>query len=203
MSEEIKTHKPPCSVTKFGIDTQAYWASNPTGRLLVLVHGFNGKAGTTWLGLPQELIRQTGASGYDIISFGYDSVKQTAGESANQLHTFLDELFKDTAQIVNRSLDDNGLVNRRVAGFQYSHAVLTGHSLGACVIRRALLNQIQSGRNKWKTEIKLVWFAPAHRGAKLKLLLDAVALAIPGGYGKSVDATAKYYSPSLGNLEEG
>lgn len=203
VSDEIKSHTPPCSIKRFGIDTQAYWSLNPTGRLLVLVHGFNGMSGTTWLGLPQALILQTGANGYDIVSFGYDSVKQTASESANQLQSFLDKLFQNTTAIINRSLDDNGLTIRRAPQYTYSHVVLIGHSLGACVTRRALLNQIQSGRNKWNAEIRLVWFAPAHRGAKLKLLIDAVALAIPGGYGQSVDAAAKYYSPSLGDLDAG
>jgi len=196
------THTPPFKLDKFGKDTHAYWSLNPIGRLLVLVHGFNGAAGTTWLGLPQQLILQTEVAGCDIVSFGYDSVKQTGGESAMQLQIFLDKLFTETSRIINRSFDDNGSKVRRPENWKYGQIVLAGHSLGACVSRRALLNQIQAGRNKWEVEIRLVWFAPAHRGAKIKLLIDAVALAIPGGYKESLDGVSKYFSPALEDLEK-
>jgi hypothetical protein len=197
------THTPPFNLERFGIGTHAYWSLNPTGKLLVLVHGFKGAAGTTWLGLLQNLILQPQAAGCDIISFGYDSVRQTGGESAMELQIFLDKLFVKTSQVINQSFDDYGSKMRRPENWKYSQIVIAAHSLGACVSRRALLNQIQSGRNKWEVEIRLAWFAPAHRGAKIGALLCAVTNLIPSGLGKFIDVGAKYFSPALKDLEPG
>jgi pimeloyl-ACP methyl ester carboxylesterase len=200
MSDE--THMPPQCLPQ-GVNTQAYWSVRSASRLLLLVHGFSGSAEATWRGLPEQLMLHNEASGYDLISFGYDSLGLTADESANELHLFLDPLFTKTANLANRSIEqyDPGL--RRDGAWQYTHAIIAGHSLGACVARRALLNQLKAGSNKWMVKTKLIWFAPAHGGARITDLAGAVTGLLPGGLGNLILGSGKYRAPVLYDLERG
>lgn len=193
-----ETHMPPLDLP-FGDGTNVRWSKKPAGQLLVFVHGFKGGAVSTWGGYPDQLCLHPEASGYDVVRFGYDSVGQTAAESAGELQRFLDELLVDhTVRITNRSVEEYDASLKRKSDWRYNRLVLVGHSLGACVVRRAVLNQLRSGK-RWPMKKKLVWFAPAHRGARLMRLLTAVSVGIPIG---GLDAAAKFFSPVLGDLEE-
>jgi pimeloyl-ACP methyl ester carboxylesterase len=195
-----ETHLPPLDLP-YGNGTKARWAINPEGNLLVFVHGFKGSAVDTWKGFPSQLAPHAKIHGYDLVYFGYESVVQTAGESANQLHRFLDDVLTKTDRTVNKSLGGYDISFRREKEWAYKEVVLVGHSLGACVIRRAMLNQLQGGRNSWSIDgIKMLWFAPAHSGARIFRLLTAASLGFSVG---GLDSLATFFAPSLQDLSPG
>lgn len=193
------SYLPPLDLP-YGFGTQARWATEPNKKLIVFVHGFKGAAASTWGRLPDLVSMHPDAKGYDLVSFGYESVVQTAVESANQLHAFLDELLADSQKVVNRSIV-NGYDGdfQRKASWKYDKIVLVGHSLGACVVRRALLNHLRSGSGIWPNKIKLVWFAPAHCGARLFRLWAMVTLGLSVD---GLDKVATYFGPVLKDLAE-
>jgi pimeloyl-ACP methyl ester carboxylesterase len=196
---DAETHFPPLNL-RFGKGTQARWAIQPKNKLLVFTHGFNGAALNTWKGFPEQLAPHAKIHGYDIVYFGYESVAQTVGESANQLHTFLDEILTKTASTVNASLSEYDASQRRDKNWNYDEVVMVGHSLGACVIRRALLNQLQGGKHKWQPRIRMIWFAPAHGGARIFRLLTAAMLGFPVG---GLNKVATFLAPVLEELAPG
>jgi hypothetical protein len=185
----------------FGVESHAYWSTAPEPGLLLLVHGFGGHPRKTWSSLVTQLLAHQTTAGFDVVLFGYDSVTQTADESANDLHACLDALFAN-AKVANAGISryDGSLC--RGDGYRYKRAVFVGHSLGACVVRRAVLNQIRSGKDQWKSDIRLAWFAPAHRGAKVFRLIASVALGLGGGSQVGVLSPASYFAPSLTDLGE-
>src|ERR1051325_1531809 len=146
-----ESHLPPLELP-FGTGTKARWSKRPAGRLLVFVHGFKGAAITTWGDLPDRLCLRREATGYDVIRFGYPSLKGTASDNAAELQGFLDELLigKNIVGVVNQSIRSYEAAYLRPKSWKYSQVVLVGHSLGACVIRRAVLDQVRSGRSKWQ-----------------------------------------------------
>ncbi|HXJ59250.1 MAG TPA: hypothetical protein VNU68_21540 [Verrucomicrobiae bacterium] len=172
---------------------------SPQGRLLVFVHGFKGSAVDTWGGFPEQLCLHNEAKGYDLVCFGYDSARQTAGESANQLQKFLNELLFNTARVVNRSIEEYDSRLRRESKWNYKAMVIVGHSLGACISRRAMLNQLRSGTGRWPERTKLVWFAPAHCGARLFRLVTAATLGVSLEF---IDGVAAFAWPVLKDLQE-
>lgn len=196
---DAETHFPPLNL-RFGKGTQARWAIRPKNKLLVFAHGFNGAALDTWKGFPEQLAPHAKIHGYDIIYFGYESVAQTVGESANQLHIFLDEILTKTARTVNCSVSEYDASRRRAQNWKYNEVVMVGHSLGACVIRRALLNQLQGGKHQWQARIKMIWFAPAHGGARIFRLLTAAILGFPIG---GLNKVATFFAPVLEELAPG
>jgi hypothetical protein len=195
-----ETHSPPLNLGQ-SMESQVRWSKEPEGKLLVFVHGFRGSATQTWGGLPNLICLQKEAKGYDVVSFGYESVKLDAGHCANKLHVFLNRLLvKDPTQLINRNLKDWEQAPLRNAGFTYKKVVLVGHSLGACVIRRAFLNQLIAGDGIWPNAVKQIWFAPAHRGASALRLFAAVTLGIRGGLNLAIATT--YFARVLADLKE-
>jgi hypothetical protein len=197
-------HTPPLDIP-FGSGTKVRWAidaATPT-KLLVFVHGFKGAAITTWGSLPDELcVSSSKLDYYDIVRFGYPSVVQTASESAHELQRLLDKLLLSSTapSFVNRSLKQyDHSIKPRSPTWKYSSVVLVGHSLGACVIRRAVLNQLRSGKKKWPQKLKLIWFAPAHRGVRLFRLWSLVTVGVPL---QGIDKLASFFAPVLTDLAE-
>jgi pimeloyl-ACP methyl ester carboxylesterase len=181
---------------------KARWSKTLPKGLLVFVHGFKGAAISTWGTLPDQLCLDPRLANYDVIRFGYPSVVQTASESAQELQRLLNKLLlgPNPNEFVNKSIKQyNPYADPRPSGWVYESVVLIGHSLGACVIRRAVLNQLRSGQKKWPQKWKLIWFAPAHRGARLFRLWSLVTVGIPV---EGIDKIASFIAPVLADLAE-
>jgi triacylglycerol esterase/lipase EstA (alpha/beta hydrolase family) len=179
----------------------AYWSFKPGGKLIVFVHGFKGAAITTWIDFPGQLTLNKATQGYDMIFFGYDSVTQTAGESANDLQTCINDLLFKSSEVFNKSAENYDSDLRRPAGFCYDKLVLVGHSLGAVAIRAAMLAQLNGGKGSWPSATSIVLFAPAHKGAKIFRLLLAATLGMDRVV--AIGKGATFFAPVLKDLKEG
>jgi triacylglycerol esterase/lipase EstA (alpha/beta hydrolase family) len=199
-----KAHTPPLEFT-FGVKTataKARWSKVAPNGLLIFVHGFKGAALTTWGTLPDHLCDNPRLADYDVIRFGYPSVVQTASESAQDLQRLLNRLLlsPNHSDFVNKSIRQySQSAGQRPLAWGYKSVVLVGHSLGACVIRRAVLNQLRSGGNPWPQKLKFIWFAPAHRGARIFRLWSLVTIGLPI---EGVDKVASFFAPVLSDLKE-
>ncbi len=150
--------------------SRGFWASQPNGDLVVFVHGFNGDATRTWRQFPGVFLASKEGMGADVIFYGYDSIGQGAEESGVELHAFLNDLMSsETRQATSPQCPV------RPEGFCYKRLFLVAHSLGAVVARQCLLEQTRAPR-AWTVNIRLVLFAPAHRGAEAASLLRECVL---------------------------
>jgi triacylglycerol esterase/lipase EstA (alpha/beta hydrolase family) len=163
----------------FGIGTRVWWSRNPSGRVLVFVHGFSGKAVGTWSSFPSLLAQQPKCSGWDLIFFGYDGVHTEAVSSAGDLAELLDAIAASPADLYAKSTSSPNAL--RQPPDVYTRIVLVAHSLGAIVARRAMLDGYnRSTPAPWSKKTEFFAFAPAHNGAKLmSLVLETFGLAGP------------------------
>ncbi|MBK7144933.1 MAG: alpha/beta fold hydrolase [Xanthomonadales bacterium] len=137
--------------------------------LILFVHGWGGNATDTWAQIDQ-LLKKSPPDGvtFDALYYGYESIVRSAGENAGQLLAFLDALLKDPADCYRR-LVGKVMMNAR-SGFEYKRIVICCHSLGAPVVRRALLDAWSANAEDeaaaWMGRVRMVLFAPAHFGAR-------------------------------------
>jgi alpha-beta hydrolase superfamily lysophospholipase len=192
-------------------------AHNPKGAL-VFVHGFWGKAESTWAGFPELLTSGSSAvakaADYDLYFFAYDS-KISAIASATLFGEFIKQLASVPAkEAINPSLGSFGPETRKDrwadSKFEYQRIIICGHSLGALVVRRGLLDLAlapKSTANAWLPKVELILFAPAHLGARI---IPLVSMMLGGlgavFYGIRIDgrvgeAALRYNFPSLDDLE--
>jgi pimeloyl-ACP methyl ester carboxylesterase len=158
------TRRPDC-------DVQALFSTAPDGRAVIFVHGFNGDAMATWTDFHVLLPETASCSGRDLFFFEYDGLHAELHASASLFRTFLGRLFSRSADVVNASLPSTFA---RASSFRYSELVVVAHSLGAVIARRALLDAT-SAQASWAEKVRLVLFAPAHKGAVVsELALEAI-----------------------------
>ena len=175
----------------WGRCSQAYWAQEPTGNVFVFVHGFGGSAVESW----NEFDGLLPAEGnHDIVFFGYDSVGLRTTVAAAFLVEFLHSLCCNPATTVNSTLPPELY---RTEKFRVRQVILVGHSLGAVVCRRALLDAYND-RAAWASLVALVFFAPAHMGAHVLPLVASMLgiLHFP------MLAFTKWLAPVLDELQE-
>lgn len=178
--------------------SRATWAVGPAETLLVFVHGFGGSALATWLQFPTLLMPQQCCRHVDLVFYGYDGLRMRAQNSAIQLRTFLETFLPDPAAHINKTL--RGQANRR--SFEYKRIVLVAHSLGAIVVRRALLDALAKNA-LWVQVCELVLYAPAHMGADVAALATGflTGMNLPGIAG--VSQIAQYVFQVLQDLLPG
>lgn len=158
----MKYHYLP-DVLEFGDRSLAYWSRNPSGRVLLFVHGFGfGRdPEAAWRGFPDRLLQDSRFGGADLLFFGYRGTPNYPPViHSTELYRLLDRLFsglpKDLSERLRKSRD--ALIVR--------HLLMVGHSLGAVVARKALVRAFTETKD-WRDTVSLAFFAPAHCGARV------------------------------------
>lgn len=186
----------------WGSESIVRWATEPVGRAVVFVHGFGGEALGTWDQFATLLPLQPQAAGRDLFFYGYDSLVAQAPVSAAELRDFLQTLWTDpVAGVILPSVQD---ARRADPAFRYNHVTLVAHSLGAVVVREALVQAaMDTPPAPWLKDVSLVLFAPAHTGAAILDLANEALGAMPARFGAAAAAGAKAYAQVLRDLERG
>lgn len=149
--------------------SQAYWSKVPNGTLVLFVHGWTGRALDTWADFPGLWSKNN--SGCDLFFYGYSSVRPHIKSNAATLMGFLEDFMAQPARFINEMLHHIPSLKRDQ--FQVTNLIIVAHSLGAVIVRDALLRvkeNLTTGRtptNTWIDRTKLVLFAPAHCGSRL------------------------------------
>jgi pimeloyl-ACP methyl ester carboxylesterase len=167
---------------------------NPSGSAAVFVHGYGGNAIATWTKFDSLLPSESPCSGHDLVFYGYDGLRSEAVASGSLFLEFLEGLFSNGAELINRLLPT---LVQRSEDFRYNKIIVVAHSLGAVVSRWALVAAHETGR-PWANNLKLVLFAPAHRGA------NVVKIALQAATGfqlmQVLSAVARFRSPLIDEL---
>lgn len=175
------------------------------GTLVVFVHGFRGRALSTWLAFPDFVEGFDGLRKADLLFYGYASRPQRMQNIAINLRSHLDAIWADAANLggaVSAALAQRPKATEDT-GTAWARVLFVAHSLGAVVVRRALLDCCldetgRYGEEHWSRRSGLCLFAPAHSGANILRLIDETlsTLGIP------IAPVLKLIHPCLYDLEE-
>ena len=157
------SHTPPIFI-KYGKNSSAFLTlDNPTN-LVIFVHGFNGNATGTWDEFPSIIRNNNDFVNSDVIFYGYESLKGQANNNAVKFYNFL-------KSVTENSPNKLGFTRENIdKEFTYERIIIVAHSLGAIIIRRALLYAKSENKN-WLDKCRMVLFAPAHRGARVQKIV--------------------------------
>ncbi len=190
-------HFPPQSID-LGKGSKIYWSEEPTGHLLIFAHGFYGDAMDTWRSLPTGLLESREGKGIDCLFYGYDSVRRGAEDSGVEFFHSLDTLCRRPAEWF---LSSTAGRDRRSPNFCFQRLTIVAHSLGAAVVRFALVEHSRAG-HPWGREIDLVLFAPAHRGAHVVPLV-AATFGIGGRLVAALSPVIEWRCQAIRDLRQG
>lgn len=158
-----------------GVHSTVAWARKPQGKVLIFVHGFGGSAVATWSSFLSLLSQEPKLAGWDVIFYGYDGLHTRAIASAHLFRKFLTNLRCSPKAMYERSGCPESA--RQVHPATYTETVIAAHSLGAVVSRRAMLDIHRSPPTQnWANTVRLVLFAPAHKGATVRKWVEASPL---------------------------
>ena len=177
-------------------DVTAYFATDPGRKAVVFVHGYGGSAIKTWSDFHLLASAEAPCRRHDLFFYGYDGLRSELVASAGFFRDFLGTLLMNGTDLVNGSLPAQA---RRPPDFAYDEVVVVAHSLGAVIARWALLSAREAGMT-WMPKTKLVFFAPAHMGARVvDLAVQAVGgFSFLGLFAKS----AQFQSPLIDQLSD-
>jgi pimeloyl-ACP methyl ester carboxylesterase len=155
-------------------------------KAIVFVHGWGGSASGTWAEFPSALRVMPEAASADAYFLNYPSRSASVAAAGLEVQAFLEDLLRAPAiRLANPSLPFDE--SSRPLDWRYTRIALVGHSMGAVVIRRASLNLDRAEQSKRLTaneaaSLRLLFFAPAHRGSVLpKLVASGLGLDwLPG-----------------------
>ncbi len=170
---------------------------------IVFVHGWGGSALATWEAFPSALRELREAADADVFFLDYPSTKTSVAVCAGEARELLLDLLRAPGKnLVNASLPDG--TTPRSEGWRYARIWLVAHSMGAVVVRRALLDLDRAALGAPEAEsLRLLFFAPAHRGSSLPhLVASGLGLEWLPGASLAGRALVTYYR-SLADLEQG
>lgn len=157
------SHTPPIFI-RHGKNSSAFLTlDNPTN-LAIFVHGFNGKATGTWDEFPDLIRTNNDFANSDVVFYGYDSLKGQANNNAVKFYNLLTSVSENSPNKLGYKRDN------LADDFRYQRILIVAHSLGAVIVRRALLNA-KIENKVWLPTCRMVLFAPAHRGARVQNLI--------------------------------
>jgi pimeloyl-ACP methyl ester carboxylesterase len=175
----------------------AHLANGPASRAIVFIHGLAGEALQTWTRFPDMLTAFADTADCDLIFYDYDSLGRQLGNMVTPFMRFLRELSTDPVVLLNRGLP---LWRQRPTTFRYEEIVIVAHSLGAVVVRRALLDA-HGNTEAWVGRCRFMLFAPADCGADKITLVSESLQSVP--FGTVAGGLAKGTIPVLSSLEPG
>lgn len=194
----MQTHlvaRPLKGLEKPDKDVQVLFAVQPDRKAVLFIHGFSGDAIKTWSDFHLLLPDCQRCQGHDLFFYGYDGLRAEMTASAALFRDFVDRLLGRTSEFVNENLPSAAL---RPTDFAYGEVLIVAHSLGAVIARRALLDATRM-RLDWVTKIRLVLFAPAHKGANVADL--ALEAASGFRFVRLFGALARFESPLIDQLK--
>jgi pimeloyl-ACP methyl ester carboxylesterase len=186
--------------------SQVLLNSGPALDAIVFVHGWGGDARATWETFPQAVATMPEASFTDVFFLDYPSTTSQVPFCANQLRRFLFDVVRNpVSKIINGSLPRGA--PKRNADDRYERVFIVGHSMGAVIARRALLDLDEPAPVVLSDEefatLRLLFFAPAHSGSNVPLLIESgLGLNFLPGVA-TVGRCVKLYFQSLADLEHG
>lgn len=166
-----------------------YYTLNEPKKLIVFVHGLGGHATSTWDEFTNIIRNYSVFSNADVIFYGYDSTAIQATTNGSLLSSFL-----DTYAIPSNAV--NG-VDRKVPA-QYEKIIFLAHSLGAFVVRKALIYSSKKIGITWIEKTKMFLLAPAHNGSDVP---ERVMEVLPG-YLKIGAHVARHFLPVIQDLQK-
>lgn len=142
-------------------DSEVRWARELPKSCVIFIHGFGGRAVTTWGDFPEMAIADPRFAESDLFFVGYPSRSNTASFSASAL-------FHVVKLLVERPAEVRSEVGgpARPGNVRYETIVLVGHSLGGALARKVAMLARTDGR-PWADRLRIVLFAPAHTGANI------------------------------------
>lgn len=157
------SHSPPYFLSPNKEKTVAFYSLKKPRNLVIFIHGFNGGAVSTWDDFSKLIYDHDRFEKTDVIFYGYPSLKQQANNNAINFKNFLIESSQPNQDL--NDCTDRAITNDD----EYENVVLVAHSLGAVVVRRALLFiKGQGNQNTLLEKTKMLLFAPAHKGTLIK-----------------------------------
>jgi alpha-beta hydrolase superfamily lysophospholipase len=157
------SHTPPIFIRQ-GKNSSVFLTLDNPSNLVIFVHGFNGKATGTWDEFPELIRTNNDFTNSDVIFYGYDSLKGQANNNAVKFYSLLKSVCEESPNKLGYKRDSVG------ENFSYERILIVAHSLGAVIVRRALLNAMSENK-AWLQKCRMVLFAPAHRGARIQNLV--------------------------------
>jgi hypothetical protein len=167
------------------------------------VHGYGGKATGTWEFFHKGLRLEPAAARTDAFFWGYPSRAHKVEMCAAALRDFLGDLLLDPKPTI-LAPSSPPEAPPRAAGFRYRKLILCAHSMGAVLVRRAMIDlEKDRGLGDPVPKIRLLLFAPAHKGSNLPLLLaSGLGLEWLPGAGL-VTSFLRFWSPAIDDLGKG
>lgn len=191
----MQTHLAARSLKAPDDDVQALFAAAPTRKAVLFIHGFSGNATKTWSDFHELLPQCSTCAGHDLFFYGYDGLRAELNASAALFRGFLERVLTDSHTLLANNLPQAA---QREQTFAYDDMVIVAHSLGAVISRRALVDATRADR-PWARRIRLVLFAPAHRGARIaELALEASSF----GFLKFFAPLVRFQSPLIDALKK-
>jgi pimeloyl-ACP methyl ester carboxylesterase len=172
-------------------------STEPDGSAILFIHGFNGSAIETWMDFEKMLPESGGCRRRDLFFVGYDALRSDLTASAGIFRDFLDRFFEKPADLLSGAIPTAA---KRANNFTYRSLLIVGHSLGAIIARRALLDATLMNK-AWPSSCRLCLFAPAHRGARVtELAMEALSF---WSFIKPFSAFLRFQSPLIDQLRRG
>lgn len=193
----MQTHLTPRSLTateKPDKDVRALFSVQPSSKAVLFIHGYGGDVISTWSDFHELLLGCRKCRGHDIFFYGYDGLRADMNASAALFRTFLNRLLGETKSFFANNLPPSA---KRPDNFRYGELVIVAHSLGAVISRRALIDATKE-KSDWVRKIRLVLYAPAHKGARVADL--ALETASSFNFLKLFGFAARFESPLVDAL---
>jgi len=197
----MQSHYLPAKLTTNYVEPAMLYCSilDPSA-LVIFVHGFGGSAAGTWPDF-HTLLTQTSNHPikFDAIFYQYDGKFTQANNSAASFRNFLDHFLANPFAVLKPLLPSGS--NRTHC--TYKRILLVAHSLGAVVVRRALLDiatYSAASPRPWLMDTRLVLFAPAHKGAFAASIAQAILSSSRWFLGQLLGRAALYNTPLLSDL---